>query len=135
LSRRRKGHYALAEFGVVMMLFLAGRSWNPPPSGVCANSSWARRRADGRTTLACFALFLALGFGWQASVAFGLAASMSSSAIIMQIFREKGLSKTLASRSALAVSLFQDISVIPILALLPLMAAAAAVRPPDTRRR
>jgi Kef-type K+ transport system membrane component KefB len=48
------------------------------------------------TTLACFALFLALGFGWQASVAFGLAASMSSSAIIMQIFREKGLSKTLA---------------------------------------
>lgn len=122
-----------AEFGVVMMLFLAGLELEPA-------TVWRLRKfilgagavQMAGTTLACFALFLALGFGWQASVAFGLAASMSSSAIIMQIFREKGLSKTLASRSALAVSLFQDISVIPILALLPLMAAAAAVRPPDT---
>ena len=121
-----------AEFGVVMMLFLAGLELEP-------TTVWRLRKfilGAGAvqmvgTTLVCFGLFLLLGFSWQASVAFGLAASMSSSAIIMQIFREKGLSKTLASRSALAVSLFQDISVIPILALLPLMAVASAVRPPD----
>lgn len=120
-----------AEFGVVMMLFLAGLELEPA-------TVWRLRKfilgagvvQMAGTTLACFTLFLILGFSWQASVAFGLAASMSSSAIIMQIFREKGLSKTLASRSALAVSLFQDLSVIPILALVPLMAAAAAVRPP-----
>ena len=119
-----------AEFGVVMMLFLAGLELEPA-------TFWRMRRLIlgagfaqvGATTLACFALFMLIGFSWQASLACGLALSMSSTAIIMQTFREKGLTKTQSARSSLAVSLFQDVSVIPILALLPLL-VVTAVSPP-----
>jgi CPA2 family monovalent cation:H+ antiporter-2 len=47
---------------------------------------------------------------------------MSSTAIVMQTLREKGLAKTESGRSSFALLLFQDIAVIPILALLPLLA-------------
>ena len=125
-----------AEFGVVMMLFLAGLELEPA-------TFWRMRRLIlgagfaqvGATTLACFALFMLIGFSWQAALACGLALSMSSTAIIMQTFREKGLTKTQSARSSLAVSLFQDVSVIPILALLPLLAATAVSYPAgDTTR-
>lgn len=117
-----------AEFGVVMMLFLAGLELEPA-------TVWRLRKfilgagavQMAGTTTACFVVFLLLGFSWPAALAIGLIASMSSSAIIMQTFREKGLSKTHSARGALAVSLFQDISVIPILALLPLVAISTAV--------
>lgn len=119
-----------AEFGVVMMLFLAGLELEPA-------TFWRMRRLilgagflqTGAIIVACFCLFLLLGFNWQASLAIGLALSMSSTAIIMQTFREKGLTKTQSARSALAVSLFQDVSVIPILALLPLLAVTTLVKP------
>src|SRR4030042_406589 len=114
-----------AEFGVVMMLFLAGLELDP-------STFWRMRKLVlgagslqvGLTSLTCFALFLLLGFNWQTSLAIGLALSMSSTAIIMQTFREKGLTKTQSAKSSLAVSIFQDVSVIPILALLPLLAVA-----------
>lgn len=114
-----------AEFGVVMMLFLIGLELEPA-------NFWRMRKLIlgtgvvqvGATTVLCFiALFLA-GFNWQAALACGLALSMSSTAIVMQTLREKGLSKTESGKSSFALLLFQDLSVIPILALLPLLAAA-----------
>ncbi len=112
-----------AEFGVVMMLFLIGLELEPV---YC----WRMRRLIlgtgtlqlGLTTLLFLALFLFLGFSWPASLACGLALSMSSTAIVLQTLREKGLSATQSGRCSFAVLLFQDISVIPILALLPLLA-------------
>ena len=56
---------------------------------------------------------------------------MSSTAIVMQTLREKGLTKTESGKSSFAVLLFQDIAVIPILALLPLL-AFSGVRTPST---
>jgi CPA2 family monovalent cation:H+ antiporter-2 len=119
-----------AEFGVVMMLFLAGLELEP-------STFWRLRRLIlgagsvqmAATTILCFFAFLLLDFSWQASLAIGLAVSMSSTAIIMQTFREKGLTKAQSARGALAVSLFQDVAVIPILALLPLLAIASVVKP------
>ncbi len=114
-----------AEFGVVMMLFLIGLELEP-------SHLWKMRRLIlgtgivqlGTTTILCFVLLMVAGFTWQAALASGLALSMSSTAIVMQTLREKGLTKTEAGKSSFAVLLFQDISVIPILALLPLLAAA-----------
>ncbi|HDQ03129.1 MAG TPA: potassium transporter [Deltaproteobacteria bacterium] len=116
-----------AEFGVVMMLFLIGLELEPA-------AFWRMRKLIfgtgimqmGATTLLCCAALLLLGFPWQAAVACGLALSMSSTAIVMQTLREKGLTKTQSGRSSFAVLLFQDIAVIPILALLPLLAITGA---------
>ncbi|HNZ11438.1 MAG TPA: monovalent cation:proton antiporter-2 (CPA2) family protein, partial [Smithellaceae bacterium] len=116
-----------AEFGVVMMLFLIGLELEP-------KTFWRMRKfvlgtgimQMGITTLLCFVSLLLAGFSWQASLACGLALSMSSTAIVMQTLREKGLMKTESGKSSFAVLLFQDISVIPILALIPLLAVSGA---------
>ncbi len=119
-----------AEFGVVMMLFLIGLEIEP-------TAFWRMRKLIvgtgliqlGGTTVLCFAGLTATGFSWQAALASGLALSMSSTAIVMQTLSEKNLIKTESGKSSFAVLLFQDISVIPILALLPLLATSAAQTP------
>ncbi len=119
-----------AEFGVVMMLFLIGLELEP-------SNFWRMRKMIvgtgvlqvGATTGLCFLGLMLAGFTWQAALACGLALSMSSTAIVMQTLKEKGLTKTESGKSSFAVLLFQDISVIPILALLPLL-AISSVRTP-----
>jgi len=119
-----------AEFGVVMMLFLIGLELEP-------SNFWRMRNlilGTGSmqlctTTILVFAGFVFFGFSWQAALACGLALAMSSTAIVMQTLREKGLTKTESGKSSFAVLLFQDIAVIPILALLPLLAISAFPAP------
>jgi len=112
-----------AEFGVVMMLFLIGLELEP------AHFWRLRSRILGLgslqialTTLAITGGLLLLDFSWQAALAAGLALSMSSTAIVLQSLKEKGLGNSQAGTSSFAVLLFQDIAVIPMLALLPFLA-------------
>src|SRR6185369_1110182 len=70
-------------------------------------------------------LVLAFGTEWRAAVAAGVILSLSSTAIVLQSLREKGLLKTEGGRASFAILLFQDIAVIPMIALLPLLAPDA----------
>lgn len=117
-----------AEFGVVMMLFLIGLELEP------AHFWRMRAKIMGLgtlqvtlTALATAGGLLMLGFNWQAAVASGLALSMSSTAIVLQSLKEKGLNNSQAGESSFAVLLFQDIAVIPILVLLPFLAMQTSV--------
>jgi CPA2 family monovalent cation:H+ antiporter-2 len=117
----------LAEFGVVMMLFLIGLELEPAHFWGMRHLILGSGAAQmGITALLFVALFIQIGFNWQAALAVGFALSMSSTAIVLQTLREKGLAQTQSGKSAFAVLLFQDISVIPILAALPLLAIATA---------
>lgn len=114
-----------AEFGVVMMLFLVGLELEP------AKLWQARKDILGIglsqvavTTLAVAAVGIAVGISWQTSLAVGMAFSMSSTAIVLQSLKEKGQMNTAAGKNSFSVLLFQDIAVIPMLALLPLLATA-----------
>lgn len=117
-----------AEFGVVLMLFLVGMELD-------AKQLWQmRQRLLGLgglqvllTTGAVAGLALALGQPWQIALALGMILAMSSTAIVLQSLNEKGLAKTEGGRSGFSVLLFQDIAVIPILAILPLLAISAPV--------
>ncbi|KZY45290.1 potassium transporter, partial [Roseovarius sp. HI0049] len=112
-----------AEFGVVMMLFLIGLELEP-------RALWdMRHRLIGLgglqitlTTLAVMAGATVLGIGWSISLAIGLVFALSSTAIVLQTLSEKGLMQTGGGRSAFSVLLTQDIAVIPMLALIPLLA-------------
>jgi len=114
-----------AEFGVVMMLFLVGLELQP-------RLLWDMRSKliglGGLQILGCSAalagLILALGQPWRAAVAAGVILSLSSTAIVLQSLRERGLLKTEGGRASFAILLFQDIAVIPIIALLPLLAGS-----------
>ncbi|MGY3572509.1 monovalent cation:proton antiporter-2 (CPA2) family protein [Vibrio paucivorans] len=112
-----------AEFGVVMMLFLVGLELEP-------KMLWAmRNRLMGLggiqvagTTAAVMAIGLAFGLVWSLALTIGLIFALSSTAIVLQTFNEKGLSKTEGGKNAFSVLLFQDIAVIPMLAFIPLLA-------------
>ncbi|MBV1910435.1 MAG: monovalent cation:proton antiporter-2 (CPA2) family protein [Kangiellaceae bacterium] len=113
-----------AEFGVVMMLFLVGLELQP-------SRLWKLRHAiiglGGLqvvlTTAIIFAVCLfVFSLKWQTALALGLMLALSSTAIVLQTLAEKGWIKLTAGQNSFSVLLFQDIAVIPILALLPLLA-------------
>ncbi len=111
-----------AEFGVVMMLFLIGLELQPlrlwrmrvPILGLGGGQVLA-------TTFVVAGLALAFGQTWNVALAIGMILSMSSTAIVLQTLNEKGLTKTHAGEAAFSTLLFQDIAVIPMLAILPLL--------------
>lgn len=114
-----------AEFGVVMMLFLIGLELEPA-------LLWKLRKAilglGGLQVLFTAIIISAIAYfvqlPWQSSLAVGMALALSSTALVLQTLAEKGIDRTTAGRSAFAVLLFQDIAVIPMLALFPLLAIA-----------
>ncbi|MAM63345.1 cation:proton antiporter [Maritimibacter sp. UBA3975] len=112
-----------AEFGVVMMLFLVGLELEP-------KRLWEMRARllglgggqVGLTTLAVMGVALVFGQPWSVSLAVGLVLALSSTAIVLQTLGEKGLMRSDGGQSSFSVLLFQDIAVIPMLALIPLLA-------------
>ena len=112
-----------AEFGVVMMLFLIGLELQPA-------LLWRMRGPilgmGGLQVLLSAAAIAGVGslvgLAWNEAIAVGLILALSSTAIVLQTLAEKGLMNTDGGQSAFAVLLFQDISVIPMLAALPLLA-------------
>ncbi len=115
-----------AEFGVVMMMFLIGMELEPAVL-------WRLRRSIlGLGTLqvvltsaALMLVGMALGHTWQASLAVGMALAMSSTALVLQMLREKNLMHSLVGETSFAVLLFQDMAVIPVLVIIPLLATQA----------
>lgn len=113
-----------AEFGVIVMLFLVGLELQP-------SKLWTLRKpilglgglqvVGTAAALAVATMFL--GLAWQTSLTIGLILAMSSTAIVLQSLAERGQLKTSGGQAVFSVLLFQDIAVIPILALLPLLAA------------
>ncbi|MDA8585128.1 cation:proton antiporter [Rhodobacteraceae bacterium] len=112
-----------AEFGVVMMLFLVGLELEP-------RQLWAMRNqllglGGGQialTTAGVMGAAMLIGQPWSISLGIGLVLALSSTAIVLQTLNEKGLMKSPGGESSFSVLLTQDIAVIPILALIPLLA-------------
>ncbi len=115
-----------AEFGVVLLLFLIGLELNP-------KKLWQMRKPiiglGGAqvaittailTAIACFA-----GINWQSSLVIGMALALSSTAIALKIIEEQELTGTETGQSGFAVLLFQDVAVIPMLAILPVLAGGS----------
>jgi len=112
-----------AEFGVVLMLFLVGLELEPAVL-------WRMRTPIiglgglqvGITTGVIALIIIFSGLEWQTALAIGLVLSLSSTAIVLQTLSEKGWMNTPAGKNSFSVLLFQDIAVIPILALIPFLA-------------
>ena len=124
-----EGHHVMhfAEFGVVLMLFIVGLELQP-------SLLWKLRRSIvglGGLQVSVTAVLVAgaaIGFGvaWKPALAIGMIAAMSSTAIVLSTLAERSLLKTGGGQASFAVLLFQDIAVIPILAIFPLLGVAQA---------
>jgi monovalent cation:proton antiporter-2 (CPA2) family protein len=116
-----------AEFGVIVMLFLVGLELEPSKLWQLRKQIFGLGLAQVLgVALVVGAASLAISSGWRESLVIGLVLALSSTAIVLQTLQEKGLLKTPVGQSVFSVLLFQDISVIPMLALLPLLAVAAS---------
>lgn len=112
-----------AEFGVVMMLFLVGLELEP-------RALWKMKgkliglggMQVGLTFILVFGVATVFGLAWQSSVAVGFVFALSSTAIVLQTLNEKGLMKSDGGKDSFSVLLVQDIAVIPMLAIIPVLA-------------
>ncbi|ABV86552.1 monovalent cation:proton antiporter-2 (CPA2) family protein [Shewanella pealeana] len=112
-----------AEFGVVMMLFLVGLELEPKMLWNMRNKLIGLGGLQvGLSTLVVMGIALSFGYGWSIALTVGMIFSLSSTAIVLQTFNEKSLTKTEGGKNAFSVLLFQDIAVIPMLAFIPLLA-------------
>jgi monovalent cation:proton antiporter-2 (CPA2) family protein len=123
----------VAEFGVVMMLFLVGLELRP---GLLWRLRGPIIGTGGAqvilTTLVFAGLALAIGLRLQVALAIGMIFSASSTAIALQTLNEKKLLNTKGGQTSFSVLLFQDLAVIPILAILPLLAVSGAAISPSS---
>ena len=112
-----------AEFGIVMMLFLIGLEMQPRELWLMRNKIFVMGGLQiSLTTILVMTISMSFGYVWSMSLTIGLIFALSSTAIVNQTLIEKRLSKSMGGRCSLAVLLAQDITVIPILIMLPLLA-------------
>jgi glutathione-regulated potassium-efflux system ancillary protein KefC/glutathione-regulated potassium-efflux system protein KefB len=118
-----------AELGVVLLLFVIGLELQPSRLWVLRKSVFGLGGAQVLATgLVLGTAGVALGLPWRGALVTGLALAMSSTAFVLQVLAERNQLPTRHGRSAFAILLFQDLSVIPLLALVPLLGTGGAQR-------
>jgi glutathione-regulated potassium-efflux system protein KefB len=118
----------VSELGVVMLLFLVGLELEPRRLWSLRRSIFGLGLLQVVVTVAAVAAIarLAAGTSWPVGVVLGMACAMSSTAIALQVLAERGMVKSVPGQSAFAVSLFQDLAVIPMLLVLGALAPAGS---------
>ena len=116
----------IAEFGVVLLLFIIGLELQP-------TRLWVMRRLvfglGAAQVVLCTVLLgaagLLVGLPLETAAIVGFGLSLSSTPLVLQVLAEQGQLKTQHGRSAFGILLFQDLAVLPVLAILPLISHTA----------
>ncbi|QHM73544.1 Glutathione-regulated potassium-efflux system protein KefC [Mixta intestinalis] len=112
-----------SELGVVFLMFLIGLELNPSKLWALRRSIFGVGAAQVIFSAAVLGgLLLLTDFSWQAAIIGGIGLAMSSTAMALQLMRDKGMNRSEAGQLGFSVLLFQDLAVIPALALVPLLA-------------
>ena len=111
-----------AEMGVVLLLFLIGLELEPSRLWALRHPVFGMGGAQVVVTgIALTGVAVWLNLSWQAATVVGLGLAMSSTAIVLAWLGERGQLSSPSGRLAFAILLFQDVAVIPLIALLPLL--------------
>ncbi|KGT86628.1 MULTISPECIES: glutathione-regulated potassium-efflux system protein KefB [Enterobacterales] len=112
-----------SELGVVFLMFIIGLELNPAKLWALRRSIFGVGAAQVLVSAAILGVLLWLtNFSWQAAIIGGIGLAMSSTAMALQLMRDKGMNRSEAGQLGFSVLLFQDLAVIPALALVPLLA-------------
>ena len=116
----------VSELGVVMLLFLIGLELELGRLVALRRAIFGLGAAQlALTALAIGALAYLVGLvDWRGAVVAGVALAMSATAIALEILEERGQLQQDYGQRAFAILLFQDMAVVPLLAVLPLLAQA-----------
>ena len=117
-----------AELGVVLLLFIIGLELQPSRLWVLRRSIFGMGMLQVFVTAVMFtAIGTALGLRPTSAAVVGIGLSLSSTAFVLQLLAEKKQLNTMHGRASFAILLFQDLAVIPVLALLPLLGVSDTV--------
>lgn len=124
---------AVAELGVVMLLFLIGLELEVSRLMRMRRDIFGLGAAQLLLTAACVAALVTWSglAGWRGAIVAGLALAMSATSIALRVLEERGDLQQTYGQRAFAILLFQDMAVIPLLALMPLLAPYGATQAPD----
>lgn len=113
----------ITEYGVVLLLFVIGLEMQP-------KKLWSMRKEVfglGTAQILFSAIFISAYYllytdTWQVAMLIGLTFALSSTALVMQILQEKGEIYSPLGKNSFAILLMQDLTVVPLLALVPILA-------------
>ena len=122
----RKETHALAEFGVVFLMFSIGLEFSLGKLKTMRRLVFGLGAAQvGATVAAALALAAAFGASWQAGLALGGVVAMSSTAIVSKMIAERGELDSPHGREVIALLLFQDLAFVPLVVLIPVLGQPA----------
>ena len=115
----------VAEFGVVMFLFIIGLEMRPA-------RLWSLRKEifglGAVQVIACALLLtgiaMAAGLAWYAALIAGFGFALSSTAIVMQLLQERNENVEPGGQRVVSILLFEDLAIVPLLALVAVLAGA-----------
>jgi monovalent cation:H+ antiporter-2, CPA2 family len=127
VSEREETH-VLAEFGVVFLMFSIGLEFSLPRLMAMRRVVFGLGLAQVAATIAlALCAALALGAGWQAGIALGGIAAMSSTAIVAKLLAERLELDSPHGRQVVGMLLLQDLAVVPLLVVIPALGRPAEV--------
>lgn len=122
-----RGIDLLAEIGVVMLLFTIGLEFSLERLRQIKKYFWLGGGIQvALTTMAVLAVLLALGFPVAQGIFFGFLLSLSSTAVVLKTYSEGGEIESPQGTISLGILLFQDVAMVPMIALVPLLGHLAS---------
>jgi CPA2 family monovalent cation:H+ antiporter-2 len=118
----------LAEIGVVMLLFTIGLEFEPARLKRIQRDFWAGGGLQvSLTTTATVVILVFLQVPFREALFYGFLVSLSSTAVVLKILADRGETDAPQGRISLGVLIFQDLAIVPMIALVPVLANTGAV--------
>jgi CPA2 family monovalent cation:H+ antiporter-2 len=118
----------LAEIGVIMLLFTIGLEFEPARLKRIQRDFWAGGSLQvSLTTSATVIVLLLLKVAFREALFYGFLVSLSSTAVVLKILADRGETDAPQGRISLGVLIFQDLAIVPMIALVPVLANQGGV--------
>ncbi len=117
----------LSEIGVILLLFVIGMELSIKQLASIKKTVFVGGLLQvGITAIVTSLIYFVLGYPWNESVFVGFLFSLSSTAIVLKTLQDRKEISTPHGRNALAILIFQDIIVVPMMLVTPLIAGESA---------
>lgn len=117
----------ISEIGVILLLFVIGMELSLKQLASIKKTVFIGGLIQvGLTVLVAGSSYYSLGYSWNESVFVGFLFSLSSTAIVLKVFQDRNEISSPHARNALAILIFQDIIVVPMMLVTPLMAGVSS---------
>ncbi|WP_375585883.1 cation:proton antiporter [Cyclobacterium xiamenense] len=113
----------LSEIGVILLLFVIGMEFSLKSLMAIKKAVFIGGSLQVILTIAVTSLITyAFGYDWNKAVFFGFLFALSSTAIVLKLLQETGQINSLSGRTTLAILIFQDIIIVPLVLFTPMLA-------------